>query len=98
MSRTTIFFCFFRHEQENKKAFKPHRIEDANGFLTVESEKLFEMLNNVFTYPRNYRMSNAYRQGASDYISEKLGNMGLILGLQSFLPSKFKQQVSQLQI
>ena len=37
-------------------------------------------------------MSNAYRQGASDYISEKLGNMGLILGLQSFLPSKFKQQ------
>ena len=43
-------------------------------------------------------MSNAYRQGASDYISEKLGNMGLILGLQSFLPSKFKQQVSQIQI
>jgi hypothetical protein len=42
---------------------------------------------------RNYRMSSAYRQGSSDYISEKLGNMGLVLGLQSFMPSKFKQQV-----
>jgi len=44
---------------------------------------------------RNYRMSSAYRQGSSDYISEKLGNMGLVLGLQSFMPSKFKQQVSE---
>jgi hypothetical protein len=40
-------------------------------------------------------MSSAYRQGSSDYISEKLGNMGLVLGLQSFMPSKFKQQVSE---
>jgi hypothetical protein len=38
-------------------------------------------------------MSSAYRQGSSDYISEKLGTMGLVLGLQSFMPTKFKQQV-----
>jgi len=38
-------------------------------------------------------MSQAYRQGASDYISEKLGTLGLVLGLQSFMPLKFKQQV-----
>ena len=43
---------FSRHEQETKKELKPHRIEDENGFLNVESEKLYEMLNNVFTYPR----------------------------------------------
>ena len=41
-------------------------------------------------------MSQAYRQGASDYISEKLGTMGLVLGLQSFMPLKFKQQVKGL--
>ena len=45
-------FVFYRHEQEMKKDLKPHHIEDENGFLNVESEKLYEMLNNVFTYPR----------------------------------------------
>ena len=41
-------------------------------------------------------MSQSYRQGASDYISEKLGAMGLVLGLHSFMPLKFKQQVRAL--
>jgi len=52
----SIIFLLFRHEQETKKRFKPHHIEDANGFLTVESEKLFDMLNNVFTYPRSLNL------------------------------------------
>ena len=57
------------------------------------TDDTFYMIVPRFFVNRNYRMSSSYRQGASDYISEKLGTMGLVLGLQSFMPTKFKQQV-----
>ena len=51
------------------------------------------MLNNVFTLPRSYRSMEGLRTAASDYISQKLGNLGLIVGIQYFFPSRFYHQV-----
>ena len=87
------FFIFtFRKEQAEKKGKK---LNHAGGdeFLTVNLEKMLLMLNNVFTLPRSYRSMEGLRTAASDYISQKLGNLGLIVGIQYFFPSRFYHQV-----
>ena len=61
--------------------------------MTVNLEKMLLMLNNVFTLPRSYRSMEGLRTAASDYISQKLGNLGLIVGIQYFFPSRFYHQV-----
>ena len=61
--------------------------------LTVNLPKMLLMLNNVFTLPRNYRSMDGLRSAASDYISQKLGNLGLLVGIQFFFPSRFYNQV-----
>ena len=91
-----IFFIFtFRKEQAEKKGKKLNHAENAGGdeFLTVNLEKMLLMLNNVFTLPRSYRSMEGLRTAASDYISQKLGNLGLIVGIQYFFPSRFYHQV-----
>ena len=96
MEQHCQYISLFRHEQEEKenaKSGKALNNDAKDEYLTVNAEKLLVMLNNVFTVPRNYRMSHAYRQGASDYISGKFGDLGLLLGLQSFLPTRFQHQV-----
>ena len=78
-----------RHESETAKDG-----EKEEEFLTVNLHKMITVLNNVFTVPRNYR-SMSLRDAASDYITQKLGNLGLLVGLQYFYPSRFYNQVSK---
>ena len=89
------FMFFFRKEQAEKKGKKLNHNDGAGGdeFLTVNLEKMLLMLNNVFTLPRSYRSMEGLRTAASDYISQKLGNLGLIVGIQYFFPSRFYHQV-----
>ena len=77
---------FYRHESETAK--------DEEKFLTVNLHKMITSLNNVFTVPRNYR-SASLRDATSDYITQKFGNLGLLVGLQYFYPSRFYNQVSK---
>ena len=83
-----------RHEEEVKTAEGENNTEE---FLTVNKDKMLTVLNNVFTVPRNYR-SASLRDAASDYITQKFGNLGLLVGLQYFYPSRFYNQVRSMQI
>ena len=69
--------------------------ENSDQYLTVNLRKMLVMLNNVFTLPRNYRGMDGLRGAASDYISQKFGNLGLLVGIQYFFPSRFYEQVLQ---
>ena len=91
-----MFFLPFinRHEEEVKTAEGENNKEE---FLTVNLDKMLTVLNNVFTVPRNYR-SASLRDAASDYITQKFGNLGLLVGLQYFYPSRFYNQVRSMQI
>ena len=84
----------YRHEEEVKTAKGENNQEE---FLTVNLDKMLTVLNNVFTVPRNYR-SASLRDAASDYITQKFGNLGLLVGLQYFYPSRFYNQVRSMQI
>ena len=52
---------------------------------------MLTVLNNVFTVPRNYR-SVTLRDATSDYITQKFGTLGLLVGVQYFYPSRFYNQ------
>lgn len=67
--------------------------QDHEEFLSVNIHKMLVMLDNVFTLPRSYRSEKSLRNAASDYISQKLGNLGLLVGIQYFYPSRFYEQV-----
>ncbi len=41
------------------------------------------------------RMSEVQRLGAGDFISRKLGEMGMVVGLQQFAPSQFHKSVKR---
>jgi len=64
---------------------------DEEKYLTVNLDKMITVLNNVFSVPRNYR-SASLRDATSDYITQKFGNLGLLVGLQYFYPSRFYNQ------
>jgi len=81
-----MFFPLYLHESETAKDG-----ENDEEFLTVNLHKMITVLNNVFTVPRNYR-SSSLRDAASDYITQKFGNLGLLVGLQYFYPSRFYNQ------
>ena len=51
------------------------------------------MLHSVLSVPRNHRIQNNLRQSAVDYLTRRLGYMGLPVGVQSFFPSRFYKQV-----
>ena len=86
-------FNFRKEESEKKGKNLKHAEDGGDEFLTVNLDKMLLMLNNVFTLPRSYRSMEGLRTAASDYISQKLGNLGLIVGIQYFFPSRFYHQV-----
>jgi len=83
-----MYLPLYLHEEEVKTAEGENNTEE---FLTVNKDKMLTVLNNVFTVPRNYR-SASLRDAASDYITQKFGNLGLLVGLQYFYPSRFYNQ------
>ncbi len=86
---------FDQQVRQNKGMFLPLYLQElqqkSDDYLTVNLRKMLTSLNNVFSIPRNYR-SSALRNAASDYITQKLGNLGLLLGVQYFYPTKFRNQ------
>jgi len=80
-----MYLPLYLHESKKAKEVK----EDE--FLKVNLPKMITVLNNVFTVPRNYR-SSSLRDAASDYITQKFGNLGLLVGIQYFYPSRFYNQ------
>ena len=81
----------FRHEVQEKSRQKSLDDDSQDDFLQVNMEKMLVMLNNVFTVSRNYRAMDV-RDATSEYITTKLGNLGLITGVQYFYPSRFFYQ------
>ncbi len=66
--------------------------EDANSVF-VDEQRLQARLRHVFTVPRHFRSSEVYRNGVGDFISRKMGQMGLVVGLQQFAPPQLHGQV-----
>ena len=65
-----------------------------DNYLEVNLKKMLPSLQTVFTLPRNYQTDPGMRQSAADFISRKMGKMGLVVGIQQFTPSRFYKQVS----
>ncbi len=50
-------------------------------------------LRTVFAVPRNHGASEVHRHGVGDFVSRKLGELGLVVGMQQFAPSQFHETV-----
>ena len=62
---------------------------EQDNFLQVNIRKMIPMLHSVFSYPRSFLNRTDLRHGSADYITRRLGTMGLLVSLQSFKPNRF---------